>query len=191
MTSLWFIIAAHDFLKFADRTGHVVAFGLPERLTATIEAILAGYAKGTRFGISADTDGLLRAGQPGIQLTWMDAKVGDAVVTPRIGKRSKFRRCGSTHFTSAGRDRRRGTIWRKTRARHLPLAFSIPRTAVSMTLSMSTMSREPWIQSSGPTRFWRSAAFPWLSSKARQPDASSTDRVNITDARWAAFLGSR
>ena len=51
-----------------------------------MQAILAGYAAGTRFGIRADADGLLRAGVPGVQLTWMDAKVGDRVVTPRIGK---------------------------------------------------------------------------------------------------------
>ena len=46
----------------------------------------AGYARGTRYGIRLDDDGLLAAGVPGVQLTWMDAKVGDWVVTPRIGK---------------------------------------------------------------------------------------------------------
>ncbi|MBV8526261.1 MAG: hypothetical protein JOY71_29820 [Acetobacteraceae bacterium] len=51
-----------------------------------MKAILTGYAAGTRYGIRADADGLLRAGVPGTQLTWMDAKVGDVVVTPRIGK---------------------------------------------------------------------------------------------------------
>jgi predicted glycogen debranching enzyme len=56
------------------------------KLQEAIEAILAGYAAGTRFGIRVDADGLLAAGQAGVQLTWMDAKVGDWVVTPRIGK---------------------------------------------------------------------------------------------------------
>lgn len=56
------------------------------RLLAAVEAILDGYSKGTRFGIRADHDGLLACGEPGVQLTWMDAKVGDWVVTPRIGK---------------------------------------------------------------------------------------------------------
>ena len=43
--------------------------------------------RGTRFGIGVDpADGLLRQGAPGYQLTWMDAKVGDWVVTPRRGK---------------------------------------------------------------------------------------------------------
>ena len=45
------------------------------------------HRKGTRYGIGVDaTDGLLEAGVAGMQLTWMDAKVGDCVVTPRIGK---------------------------------------------------------------------------------------------------------
>ena len=45
------------------------------------------HSRGTRYGIGVDpADGLLRAGEPGVQLTWMDAKVGDWVVTPRIGK---------------------------------------------------------------------------------------------------------
>jgi 4-alpha-glucanotransferase len=45
------------------------------------------HQKGTRFGIGVDSaDGLLSAGTAGVQLTWMDAKVGDWVVTPRIGK---------------------------------------------------------------------------------------------------------
>ncbi len=52
-----------------------------------LRAIVDAYTTGTRFGIAVDpADGLLRAGEPGVQLTWMDAKVGDWVVTPRIGK---------------------------------------------------------------------------------------------------------
>src|SRR5258705_527294 len=58
----------------------------PPSLRAAAEAIIEGYAGGTRFGIGADADGLIKAGVPGVQLTWMDARVGDWVVTPRIGK---------------------------------------------------------------------------------------------------------
>ncbi|BCZ78746.1 glycogen debranching protein [Paraburkholderia terrae] len=79
--SLWFAIAVHDYLA----TGHA-SDATRERLHAAVETILAGYTQGTRYGIQADNDGLLRAGVPGVQLTWMDAKVGDWVVTPRIGK---------------------------------------------------------------------------------------------------------
>ncbi|TVQ92343.1 MAG: glycogen debranching protein [Chromatiaceae bacterium] len=52
-----------------------------------LTAICAGYRDGTRYGIGMDAaDGLIRAGEPGLALTWMDAKAGDWVVTPRIGK---------------------------------------------------------------------------------------------------------
>ncbi len=56
-------------------------------LLRALRQIVDGYAAGTRYGIGVDpADGLLRAGEPGVQLTWMDAKVGDWVVTPRVGK---------------------------------------------------------------------------------------------------------
>ncbi len=84
--SLWFIIAGHELLEAARQAGYPIAPQFEERLFAAFDAILHAYANGTRFGISADGDGLLRAGVPGVQLTWMDAKVGDWVVTPRIGK---------------------------------------------------------------------------------------------------------
>ena len=48
--------------------------------------IIDWHVRGTRYGIQVDSDGLLSAGEPGVQLTWMDAKVGDWVVTPRHGK---------------------------------------------------------------------------------------------------------
>ena len=55
-------------------------------LVPALEQIVRGYSAGTRYGIRVDGDGLVTAGEPGVQLTWMDAKVGDWVVTPRIGK---------------------------------------------------------------------------------------------------------
>lgn len=80
--SLWFIVAVHDYLA----TNHAGA-ATKARLQQAAEAILKGYSQGTRFNIQASPeDGLLNAGQAGVQLTWMDAKVGDWVVTPRIGK---------------------------------------------------------------------------------------------------------
>ena len=48
--------------------------------------IINWHIKGTRYNIQMDDDGLLYAGEKGVQLTWMDAKVGNWVVTPRIGK---------------------------------------------------------------------------------------------------------
>ncbi len=84
--SLWFVVAAHDLLQALAARRRQLAPGQVQRLQETIEAILDGYAGGTRFGIRMDGDGLLAAGEPGVQLTWMDAKIGDWVVTPRTGK---------------------------------------------------------------------------------------------------------
>jgi predicted glycogen debranching enzyme len=80
--ALWYVVAVHDFLELAKR----VTQRDRKTLEDAIDAILSGYSRGTRYGIRAGEDGLLAAGEPGIQLTWMDAKVGDWVVTPRIGK---------------------------------------------------------------------------------------------------------
>jgi predicted glycogen debranching enzyme len=56
-------------------------------LFPALESVVDWHRRGTRYGIAEDpVDGLLRAGEPGVQLTWMDARVGDRVVTPRIGK---------------------------------------------------------------------------------------------------------
>jgi predicted glycogen debranching enzyme len=58
-----------------------------ERLFPILAGILDAHVVGTRYNIHADpADGLLYAGGPGVQLTWMDAKIGDWVVTPRVGK---------------------------------------------------------------------------------------------------------
>ena len=84
--SLWYVVAVSDFLHASQTNGHSVPDAHAKQLQSAIEAILSGYAGGTRFGIRADDDGLLAAGEPGVQLTWMDAKIGDWVVTPRIGK---------------------------------------------------------------------------------------------------------
>jgi predicted glycogen debranching enzyme len=48
--------------------------------------VIDWHRRGTRYNIHLDNDGLIYAGEIGVQLTWMDAKVGDWVVTPRIGK---------------------------------------------------------------------------------------------------------
>ena len=84
--SLWYVVAVHELRAAAAARGAPLPAAEEHALRAAVEAILAGYAAGTRYGIGCDSDGLLRAGQPGVQLTWMDAKVGDWVVTPRIGK---------------------------------------------------------------------------------------------------------
>lgn len=84
--SLWFVVAVHDFLEASTRQDNTVNEAEKARLASAVEAILEGFTLGTRHHIQATEDGLLAAGEPGVQLTWMDAKVGDWVVTPRIGK---------------------------------------------------------------------------------------------------------
>jgi predicted glycogen debranching enzyme len=96
--------------RFPDRAGDPIEFNSVDAPLAMISAIddtmragapdsflkevwpsmaqvIERFTAGTRHGISVDpADGLVRAGEPGVQLTWMDAKCGDHVVTPRIGK---------------------------------------------------------------------------------------------------------
>jgi predicted glycogen debranching enzyme len=84
--SLWFTIAVHELFERSSEFGYALHEADRATLEAAVDAILTGYAAGTRFGIRLDEDGLLAAGQPGLQLTWMDARVGDRVITPRIGK---------------------------------------------------------------------------------------------------------
>jgi len=79
--SLWFIHAIDRYLAASQDESHVRATAWP-----AVKQILDGYRRGTRYGIRMDEDGLITGGVPGAQLTWMDAKIGDWVVTPRHGK---------------------------------------------------------------------------------------------------------
>jgi len=81
---LWFVVAVEEFLRTASAAGYQPRD--EARLAQAVQAILDGFAGGTRHGIALDADGLVRAGEAGLQLTWMDAKIGNRVVTPRIGK---------------------------------------------------------------------------------------------------------
>ena len=84
--SLWYVIAAAEYLESMARGGRRVTNAARAALQGAVRAILEGYTRGTRHGIRLDSDGLIACGEPGSQLTWMDAKVGDWVVTPRVGK---------------------------------------------------------------------------------------------------------
>ncbi len=79
--SLWFIHAIDRYLAASQDEDRVRETAWP-----AVKQILDGYRRGTRYGIRMDEDGLIKGGVPGAQLTWMDAKVGDWVVTPRHGK---------------------------------------------------------------------------------------------------------
>jgi predicted glycogen debranching enzyme len=79
--ALWYFESVRQYWQATRDTA------LLERLFPTLVGIVEWHLRGTRFGIHADpVDGLLFAGEPGVQLTWMDATANGEVVTPRIGK---------------------------------------------------------------------------------------------------------
>jgi predicted glycogen debranching enzyme len=79
--ALWFVEAWRAYFETTGDTGAL------REVFPVLADVIAWHQRGTRYGIGVDaTDGLLGAGEPGVQLTWMDAKIGDWVVTPRTGK---------------------------------------------------------------------------------------------------------
>jgi predicted glycogen debranching enzyme len=79
--TLWYFHALAEYYAATDD------IALVRELYPYLREVIEWHQRGTRYGIQVDpADGLLCAGERGVQLTWMDAKVGDWVVTPRIGK---------------------------------------------------------------------------------------------------------
>jgi predicted glycogen debranching enzyme len=79
--TLWFFEAVRSFVQYTGDYEFVRT-----SLYSVLEDIIHWHVKGTRYQIHVDDDGLLFSGEPGVQLTWMDARVGDRLVTPRHGK---------------------------------------------------------------------------------------------------------
>jgi len=79
--TLWFFEAVRRYLEASGDLTFVRA-----HLYGKLKEIVDWHIKGTRYGIHMDSDGLISAGDPTTQLTWMDARVGDRPVTPRNGK---------------------------------------------------------------------------------------------------------
>ena len=79
--TLWFFVAAQEYLDYTHDEPFV-----RDALLPVLRDIIAWHERGTRHNIHEDSDGLLIAGSAGDQLTWMDARVGDEVITPRHGK---------------------------------------------------------------------------------------------------------
>ena len=79
--TLWFFEAARAYLAYTGDAEFVRS-----RLYKVLADIIQWHMRGTRYNIQMDSAGLLNSGEQGVQLTWMDAKVGDWVVTPRHGK---------------------------------------------------------------------------------------------------------
>ncbi|MGC2231517.1 MAG: amylo-alpha-1,6-glucosidase, partial [Candidatus Acidiferrum sp.] len=79
--ALWYFEAVREYFGATRDTATL------QTLFPVLAAMIDAHVAGTRYNIHVDSaDGLLYAGGPGIQLTWMDAKIGDWVVTPRTGK---------------------------------------------------------------------------------------------------------
>ena len=79
--TLWYFIAVYKYLQATGDTIFILNEILP-----VLKEIIEWHYKGTRYNIHVDGDGLLYAGEAGQQLTWMDARIGSWVVTPRMGK---------------------------------------------------------------------------------------------------------
>jgi len=103
--TLWFV---HALGRHLDVTGDD---DLGAELVPALEEIVGHHLAGTRFGIGADTDGLLRQGEEGWALTWMDARIGGVPVTPRIGKPVEVNALWVQALELAGRVARTGR-WR-------------------------------------------------------------------------------
>jgi len=84
--TLWYLICIGELLEYAENGRILLQDHEQHLLLDTSSAIFSRLRNGTRYHIKVDQDGLLQAGEAGKQLTWMDAKVNDWVVTPRIGK---------------------------------------------------------------------------------------------------------
>ena len=79
--ALWYFEAVRQYFTATGDTQTL------QKLLPVLAGMIDAHVKGTRYQIHVDSgDGLLYSGEPGVQLTWMDAKIGDWVVTPRTGK---------------------------------------------------------------------------------------------------------
>lgn len=82
--SLWYFYAVHKYLEYDNRTDGELF--IKEQIYEALQAIIHAYEQGTHYGIHMDIDGLITGGSDLDQLTWMDVRVGNIVVTPRHGK---------------------------------------------------------------------------------------------------------
>lgn len=82
--SLWYFYAVHKYLEYDN--GADGELFVKEQIYEALQAIIHAYEKGTHYGIHMDIDGLITGGSDLDQLTWMDVRVGNIVVTPRHGK---------------------------------------------------------------------------------------------------------
>jgi predicted glycogen debranching enzyme len=115
--ALWMVLAVGKYREATRDATFVLA-----KLRPAVEAILEAYRKGTRHGIRMSPSGLISQGGPGLQLTWMDARVGEQAITPRTGEPVEIQALwynalliGAELAIEAG-DAQRGMLWKELAA---------------------------------------------------------------------------
>ena len=142
---LWYVLAC---ARHAHRGGD-------RRCVQAVRQIIDSYLAGTRYHIGVDDDGLIHADAPGLQLTWMDAKIGDWVVTPRRGKPVEIQALWVAALEAVAR----------------LLAADDPTYAHELT------ERAAWARSSFAAAFWDDAS-GWMYDVIDGPRRDSTLRPN-------------
>ncbi len=124
--TLWLFHAVSELLRYSGDRKYI-----QENFYDALAGVIDWHVKGTRYGIRMDQDGLLLAGEPGVQLTWMDAKIGDWVVTPRTGKAVEIQAlwhnalCVMSQLAPTETDRERfGAMAERARAAFSPLFWN-------------------------------------------------------------------
>lgn len=151
---LWFVLAA---CRYARRGGDPQL--VRDALVPAIRAVVDAYLGGTRFHIGVDDDGLVHAGEPGYALTWMDAKVGDWVVTPRRGKPVEIQALWVAALEEAAR------------------LFVASEELTAMREAAELAERAAWARSSFQSAFWDEGR-GWLVDVVASPRRDPTLRPN-------------
>ena len=151
--TLWFFEAIRAYLAHTNDVDFV-----RDELYNILADIVAWHVRGTRYSIQVDSDGLLDSGEPGVQLTWMDAKVGDWVVTPRRGKPVEIQAlwynalCVMEDLRREVRRRTRPkTLCDPSRARPLELQPALLECSVRLSVRRSEW-KDRTMQASAPTK---------------------------------------
>ena len=153
--TLWFFHALSRYLAYSGDRATL------QLLLPRLREIIEHHRQGTSFGIGVDpADGLLRQGAEGYQLTWMDAKVGDWVVTPRRGKAVEINalwynalRLMERWVNGRGGGRSRTAFWRVCRPGGEIIQPSVFGTRRADTFTTSWTAHRGTILPAVPTRF--------------------------------------
>ena len=179
---LWFVVAVEEFLNAASHAG-LRATGTKRGWRRPCRRSSKALLRGTRYGIALDADGLVRAGEPGLQLTWMDAKIGGRVVTPRIGKPVEIQALWINALRIAGRwSSRWAATERAARKRLSARDFPIREMAACSMSSTSIIARQRTTPRSAPTRSSPSAAcrYPVLEGDLARKVVDLVERTLLT-----------